>query len=286
MSSAWHLLGWVSTKTQRLIVNWRGHVKTNSQKRKLIIQTDGCIWSEICKNFWWSELSAKPTNLKHQPSPVWIRQWRVALKIWLLAEHSFAYQTKKDVLGRDNMWEPKLPLALSSERGNFGSHMLLLPRTDFYFFVRRDVIFFLCTWSKHIGTLSCEAKWLACSCKCSSHGWNRKSVTGSVTGIKIPWLAVGSKLWQPRAKLTWQPLQDALSVIRRRWMVKAWQQDRVKPFKIKMKFGRLGPKLSKKLPTHVGNDRWRQKCDLAVARLFSHGVVTTIPLRLSQANKS
>ena len=43
-------------------------------------------------------------------------------------------QTKKDVLGRDNMWEPKLPLALSSERGNFGSHMLLLPRTDFYFF--------------------------------------------------------------------------------------------------------------------------------------------------------
>ena len=43
-------------------------------------------------------------------------------------------QTKKDVLGRDNMWEPKLPLALSSERSNFGSHMLLLPRTDFYFF--------------------------------------------------------------------------------------------------------------------------------------------------------
>ena len=73
--------------------------------------------------------------------------------------HSFAYQTKKDVLGRDNMWEPKLPLALSSERGNFGSHMLLLPRTDFYFFVRRDVTFFFAparfslqnTWERGCG---------------------------------------------------------------------------------------------------------------------------------------
>ena len=29
------------------------------------------------------------------------------------------------------MWEPKLPLALNSARGNFGSHMLVLPRTRF-----------------------------------------------------------------------------------------------------------------------------------------------------------
>ena len=32
------------------------------------------------------------------------------------------------------MWEPKLPLALFSARGNFGSHMLVLPRIRFFAF--------------------------------------------------------------------------------------------------------------------------------------------------------
>ena len=45
-----------------------------------------------------------------------------------------AKKTKKAVLGTPNMWEPKLPLALFSARSNFGSHMLVVPRTIFLAF--------------------------------------------------------------------------------------------------------------------------------------------------------
>ena len=46
-----------------------------------------------------------------------------------------AQKTKKIDLGTTNMWEPKLPLALNSARGNFGSHMLVVPRTTFFDFL-------------------------------------------------------------------------------------------------------------------------------------------------------
>ena len=39
-----------------------------------------------------------------------------------------------DPLLENNMWEPKLPLALLSARSNFGSHMLVLPRIRFFAF--------------------------------------------------------------------------------------------------------------------------------------------------------
>ena len=41
-----------------------------------------------------------------------------------------AQKAEKMVLGTTNMWEPKLPLALNSARGNFGSHMLAVTFTQ------------------------------------------------------------------------------------------------------------------------------------------------------------
>ena len=46
---------------------------------------------------------------------------------------------------KPNMWEPKLPRALLSGRGIFGSHMLVFPKTTFLiFWVRGER--FLCVW--------------------------------------------------------------------------------------------------------------------------------------------